>query len=95
MDDSFKSEYQYLRRFASWRYRHKLESFVGGIYKQSLKAFQKGELEKALCLQLKGFSQHEKILLEWLRVEEIIQWLELDSELRNVGSNYPDTVEGE
>ncbi|MBH8554006.1 hypothetical protein I8751_16845 [Nostocaceae cyanobacterium CENA357] len=68
---------------------------IGGLYKQSLKALQKGELEKALCLQFKAFNQHEKIILEWLRMQEIIRWLELDSELRSVGSNYPDSVEGE
>lgn len=87
------SEYQYLHQYAYWRYRYKLEKLALGLCKQSLRAFQNGELDKALCLQFLALSQQEKILLEWMRMEEIVNWLELDSELRNLGSSYPDFVE--
>ena len=86
-------EYKYMRLLVFWRYQtQREEAFILFKRLQEL-ALNKSEYEKVAFLREKHEAIQERLFYECNRAEQIISWLELDSELRQEQLTYPDIFE--
>ncbi|MBD2488992.1 hypothetical protein [Aulosira sp. FACHB-615] len=88
------SEYQYLRMLAFFEFSRKMAEQCEPIQQQINEALKIGDWERASELENQRSSIAADIFWERVRAEDIIRWLELDSDLRSRGdSTYPDVFE--
>lgn len=88
------NEYRYLRLCVMWKYQSQVESIITPIHDLYKEALLKGDTELACFLEFKRDLYHQKLYSDRLRSEDIIHWLKLDAELREIGETYPSAMEG-
>jgi hypothetical protein len=87
------SEYDYLRSLVLWRYQSKRDELFSTIQTLHQSAVSEGDYDRAILLGARHKLEQENLCAECITAENIIAWLETDSELRKEDLNYPDVFE--
>jgi hypothetical protein len=87
------SEYDYLRSLVLWRYQAKRDELFSTLQKLHQSAILEGDYDRAILLGARHKQEQENICNECVTAENIISWLETNSELRKENLNYPDVFE--
>lgn len=87
------SEYEYLRLLVYWRYQGKRDEAFLLIKSLHKSALAEGDYDRAILLQARHAQEQENLCRECETAEDIISWLELDSDLRKENLTYPDIFE--
>ncbi|PSB46882.1 hypothetical protein C7B80_11990 [Cyanosarcina cf. burmensis CCALA 770] len=87
------NEYDILRFEILQQYHAELELRVYSLHARHIAALSQGDWQVACELELDRDRTHQKLLEQRNRSESIVDWLELDSELRKSKKTYPDCYE--
>jgi hypothetical protein len=86
-------EYEYLRSLSFSRYQAEREQVLIEFTKLHTLALKESDYDRVILLKAGYRTTQEKLFIKYLRSEQIISWLLLDSELRQDGLTYPDIFE--
>jgi hypothetical protein len=87
------NEYDYLRAIAHWRYVDSREEALLSIEILHQAALKNQDYDRAILLAAAHKEIQKKLFTQYVRAEDIINWLQLDSDLRQENLTYPDIYE--
>ena len=87
------SEYDYMRSLILWRYQAKRDEIFSTLRQLHQSALLAGDYDRTILLAARHKLEQDNICRECQIAEDIINWLELDSELRKEKLTYPDVFE--
>ncbi|MEW5859543.1 MAG: hypothetical protein AB1861_19500 [Cyanobacteriota bacterium] len=87
------SEYEYMRSLVYWRYQAKRDEIFLHLRELHQTAVLEGDYDRAILLAARHKQEQDNNCRECEVAEDIINWLELDSELRLEKLTYPDVFE--
>lgn len=88
-----ESEYEYLKMLTFWRYQSQRDEAYVLFHSLHQAALSKCDYDRAILLKAGHKAMQEKLFSEFIRAEFIINWLEIDSDLRLEKLTYPDIYE--
>lgn len=87
------TEHDYLRSLVLWRYQFKRDELFSMLQNLHQTALLSGDYDRAILLGARHKQEQDNLCDECVTAEDIISWLETDSELRKENLNYPDVFE--